>query len=105
MKFQQIIQLILIAATLFGCGPKLDASSDEIQVQFEAALSPGDSASTIESYFAKRGLDATFDEFADRYQSTIRHPESDFHAISIYVNVDNNQQFVGVEAHDSYTLW
>jgi len=90
---------------IYGCGPTLDVSPVQVEAQFEAALNPGDSASAIEAYFATQGLEATYDKHSDRYQSIIRHPDSNFHAISIYVNVDEQQRFAGVEARDSYTWW
>ena len=103
MKFAFAILLVIFTLLIGGCGPKLDISPQEVQTSIEAALSLGDDRSKIESYFEEQGLPFSYDRFSSRYQSIIRHPDSNFHAIVIYVNVDEEQRFLSAEAHDSYT--
>ena len=76
----------------------------QVQVEFSAALKPGDSAEKIEAFLGNRGLGFSYDEFQNRYQAVIRSEKTDFHAIQIYVNVDAEKRFLSVEAFDSYTM-
>ena len=85
--------------------PTLDVTTAEVLNQIEASLGPGDSSERIEAYFAQRGLGASFDRFQQRYQSIIRHPDSNYHAIVIYVYVDEDRRFTRAEAYDTYTSW
>lgn len=77
----------------------------EVVTQIEASLRPGDSSEKIEAYFTQQELSASFDRSQQRYQSIIRHPESNYHAIVVYVYVDKERRFTRAEANDSYTSW
>jgi hypothetical protein len=68
------------------------------------ALRPGDSSEKIEAYFKRRSLDFDYDQYQQRYESTMRSTKSNFHAISIYVRVDSEKRFKAVDAFDSYTM-
>jgi hypothetical protein len=91
------------ALTVSGCHPRLDSTPEQVEAEFSSALAPGDNADAIEAYFRKRGLEFSYDRFTNRYNAIIRHPESDYHAITIYVLLDPQKRFSGVEARDSYT--
>jgi len=98
-----LLVLAISGAYVGGCGQSLDISPAEVQSEIEQILVRGVDSTTIESYFEEKELPISYDKHANRYQSIIRHPESDFHAIVIYVNVDKDMHLVSVEAHDSYT--
>ena len=89
---------------LTGCCPHLGIAPEDVVAEINEALKPGDGSDAIEAYFKKAKLSASYDNFANRYQGIIRHPESNCHAIVIYVNVDENGKFVSVEVRDSYTF-
>ncbi len=78
-------------------------SAKQLQGELQAAMKVGDSREKIESVLKGRSLETTYDKYSQRYQSIMRRPTTDFHAIVIYVNVDKERRFVSVEAHDSYT--
>ena len=95
-----VISLVLLQ----GCMQTLDVTPAEVTSEINAQLKSGDSAFKIEDYFKSKGLSASFDAYSNRYQSIIRHPDSNFHAITIYIYVDNDKNFKSVEANDSYTF-
>jgi hypothetical protein len=82
--------------------PKL-TSAQQVRVELQASLKPGDSDAAIQQFFKQRGLGFSYDRFSNRYQSIIREPNSNFHAVVIYINVDREKRFVSGEARDSYT--
>ena len=89
---------------MLGCLSTLDTTPDEVEAKINSSLKPGDSAELIEKYFDEEGLGLSYDRFANRYNSIIRHPKSNYHAITIDVYVDEEKRFIRVEANDSYTL-
>jgi hypothetical protein len=89
---------------LAGCVSKLDITPQEVEAKINASLKVGDSSEIIEAYFKQEGLGFSYDKHESRYQSIIRHPKSDFHAIIIYIYIDNQKGFLKAEAHDSYTF-
>ena len=91
--------------TASGCYPTLDTTPEQVEEEISSALAPGDNAATVEAYLRKRGLEFSYDRFANRYQAIIRHPESHFHAITVHVLLDPEKKFLGVEADDSYTFF
>ena len=99
-----IVFLLSIGLLMSGCFPKLDITPEKVEAEISSALKPGDNSEAIEGYLQKRGLAFSYDRFANRYQAIIRHPESDFHAITIHILLDSEKHFKGVEANDSYTL-
>ena len=100
-----ITVLILLTASSGGCVPTLDVTPSEVLDRIESSLRPGDNAEKIEAYFDQQQLDASFDRFNQRYQSIIRHPKSNYHAIVIYIYVDEERRFTRAEAKNSYTMW
>ena len=104
MKRLLSIAAMLCSCLLSGCGPTLDITPQEVESEINKVLSPGDSAEAIEAFFAKKGWSLSYDQYQNRYQSTIRHPESNYHAISIYLYVDDEKCFLRVEAKNTYTM-
>ncbi len=98
------VLFLLSALMLAGCFPTLDITPEEVEEKINSTLKPGDSAEKIEAYFEKEGLGSSYDRFLNRYQSIIRHPESNFHAITIYVYVDENKRFIRIQADDVYAF-
>ncbi len=99
-------RVAFLGALLFvsGCLPTLDTTPEKVEAEITAALKPGDSAEAIETYLRKRELEFSYDRFANRYQAIIRHPDSNFHAITIHILLDAQKRFAAVEADDSYTF-
>jgi hypothetical protein len=89
---------------LFGCSRSPDTTPQEVEAELLAALGHGASTQAIESYLRQRKLPFSYDRFSNRYQSIIRDPDSDAHAISIYISLDTDGRFAGVEVRDSYTM-
>jgi len=96
--------LLLGSLMLVGCLSTLDTTPREVEEKINSYLKTGDGAEKIEAYFKKEGLEVSYDRFSNRYQSIIRHSESNFHAITIYVYVDENKKFIRVESDNSYTF-
>lgn len=101
---RNVIALLTVVVFTVGCFPTLDVTPVEVERQFRVALKPGDSAEVIEQYLHGRGLTGSYDNYQSRYQSIIRHPDSEFHAIVIYIFVDKQKKLIKVEANDSYTF-
>ena len=80
------------------------ATPKEVEPEINSSLKPGDSADKMEAYFENEGLVLSYDRFQGRYHSIIRHPESNFHAITIVIFVDEKRRFIRAEADDSYTF-
>ena len=99
-----IVFLLSVGLLMSGCLPKLDITPEKVEAEILSALKPGDNSEAIESYLQKRGLAYSYDRFANRYQAIIRHPESDFHTITIHTLLDPAKHFKGVEANNSYTF-
>lgn len=102
---KQLFFLFLFSSVILtGCLSTLDITPKEVEEKINLSLTPGDDAGKIEAYFKNEGLGLSYDKFQNRYQSIIRHPDSNFHAITIYVYVDESKKIVRVEANDSYTF-
>lgn len=96
------VVILVVVVFLSGCNDGLPAATD-VESDFRAALKLGDSAEKIEAFFQSQKLGFDFDKYQDRYQSIIRSPSTDFHAIVIFVNVDKEKRFKAIQAQDSYT--
>ena len=96
--------LLVVASTLSNCYRNLGTTPEIVKTEISAALHTGDDAESIERYLAQRNLAFSYDRFSNRYQSIIRDSESNFHAITIYILLDAQKRYVGVEVRDSYTL-
>lgn len=103
-KASWLITLLTLTLLLSSCFQKLEVTPEEVVSEINAKLIAGDEKEKIEAYFKNKDLDSSFDNYAQRYQSIIRHPESGFHAIVIYIYVDENQSFIRAEVNDSYTF-
>jgi hypothetical protein len=105
MAMNRIILLLLLATFgALGCAPTLDIEPETVEADIASVLKPGASAEEIETCLRERGLPFSYDRFQNRYQSIIRHPKSNFHAITIVVHLDERRKFKSVEARDSYTF-
>lgn len=100
-----LVTIIGVLTVAFACnaGAAEPLSSKEARSAIETNLKQGDSSSVIEAFFKQRQLPFTYDRFSKRYQSIIREPKSEKHAVVIYINVDSERRFVSGEARDSYT--
>ena len=103
MKSIFLLLMLLALPLLVACGSTLDVTASDVERKISGMLNPGDSPEKIEVYFEKEGLPFSYDEFSSRYQSIIREANSNHHAIVIHVYVDEDQNFIKVEANDSYT--
>lgn len=103
MKSIYLLLVLLSLPLIAACAPTLDVTAEEVEHRINEELKAGDGADEIEAYFKNEGLSVSYDEFNSRYQSIIRHPESNYHAITIYIYVDKDGNFVKAEANDSYT--
>ena len=96
--------LLVAASAVMGCSGGVDTTPEAVEAEISAALHKGDSAEAIERYLEQRNLPFSYDRFNNRYQSIIRDPDSNAHAITILVLLDDQKRYVDVEARDSYTL-
>jgi hypothetical protein len=97
--------LVMAASSaLTGCSGGLDTTPEAVEAEISAALHKGDGVEAIERYLEQRNLPFSYDRFANRYQSIIRDPRSNAHAITIHILLDDQKRYVDVEARDSYTL-
>ena len=94
-----------------ACGSDDLPKSAQVQNEINAALKPGDPSEKIEAYFNNerekqpvvRSLAFGYDRFQQRYGASMRSRTSNFHAITIYVNVDVDKKFKSVQVLDTYT--
>ena len=87
-----------------GCLPRLEVTTAEIEAQIREELPARSGRLEIEAFLDETLWPYSFDEHARRYQGVIRHPESNFHAITVYLYVDLEDRLLRFEAHDSYTF-
>nr|MBS0019329.1 hypothetical protein [Gammaproteobacteria bacterium] len=85
------------------CPAFVETSLDTLNAELVEALEVGDEAQRIESVLAGVGATYSWDGFQDRYQAIIRHPSSSFHAITIYVYVDEQRRLRTIEVNDSFS--
>jgi hypothetical protein len=98
------VAILGLAVLSSGCYQTLDTTPEQVKTEISSALRPGASSTDIEAYFQGRGLEFSYDQYLSRYQAIIRHPKSNFHAITIHIVVDQQKRYVSVEAEDSYTF-
>ena len=99
-----LLGIAALSAGIVACAKSDLPAATQVQKDFEAALKVGDSSEKIEAVFKSRQLGASYDKYSNRYNSTMRSPKTDFHAISIVVHLDAERRFTSVEAFDSYTM-
>lgn len=99
-----LILFAVVGPTVLSCLPTLDTTPAEVVDEIHAHLQPGAPREAVEWYLAQAGFHYSFDRFANRYQAIIRHPDSSFHAISIYIYLSPEGFFERAEARDSYTF-
>lgn len=87
-----------------ACSGRDLPAAAEVKRDIEASLNKGDSSEKIEAFFRGRGLDASYDEHQNRYNSTLRSANTEFHAVWIVINLDKDRRFVSADASDSYTM-
>lgn len=104
MSRRATVILLLAAFFLTGCFPTLERTPEKVVADISSTLKLGDPAETIEAYFREHGLQFSYNRVDNKYQAIIRHPDSNFHAISIHVLLDSQKRYAGVEANDSYTF-
>ena len=96
--------LVFFLFMLQVCFPTLEISPQDVEEKINAALKSGDSAVEIEEYLASQKLVSSYDKYNNRYQGIIRHPNSNFHAITFKIYLNKDKAFIRVEANDSYTF-
>ena len=99
-----VLLLLATASALSGCSRGLETTPEAVEAEISAALPMGADAVAVEKYLEHRNLAFTYDRLSNRYQSIIRDPESDAHAITIHIFLDAQKRFAGLDARDSYTL-
>lgn len=98
--------IVSLGTALFvaGCFPTLETTPEQVEAEVSSALRPGASSEAIEAFLKAKGLEFSYDQHTNSYRAIIRHPESNFHAISIQISVDDQKRYLKVEASDSYTF-
>ena len=85
------------------CPPILAIDIDELRARFDEEVNVGDSPELIKSALQNIGVSYSWDGITGRYQGVIRHPESQFHAISVLVYTDEKGNYKHIEVRDSFT--
>jgi len=85
------------------CPPFVKTSVEGIKAEFKNKVTLGESKEAIEKAFNEMGLTYSWDRFQNKYNAIIRHPDSNFHAITIKVFVDENGKFKEIMVRDSFT--
>lgn len=102
--------IILLALIVFSCAACSQGymTSKKVKKLIEQELSVGDSQQKIENFLKKHNVDFSYRERFERYSCIIRNPRNyknkDYHAIVIYIYVDDEMSFVSSEVRDSYTF-
>jgi hypothetical protein len=78
--------------------------TNEIKTLLQKNIKIGDDRKKVDAVLKNADIDYTYDEFQNRYGSTIRDAEcGSWQAISVYVNFNKSGKVSGVEVFDSYT--
>ncbi len=85
------------------CPPFVGIKMGELREQFNSKVKRGDDPEIIEKTLKELGVGYSWDRFLDRYQGIIRHPNSDFHAITVFVYLDESGKYKDIEINDSFT--
>ena len=85
------------------CPPFVELTLGEVKTRFEENVAIGGSPADIKSALGDLATAYSWDRFNEGYQAIIRHPNSNFHAITIYVYVDNQRRYERIEVNDSFT--
>ncbi len=75
----------------------------QVRANLEEQLHVGDSREKIEAVLQSIGIRYSYDEFSNRYQSTVREECGKFEAVSVYVNLDDQGRLSAIEVFNSYT--
>jgi hypothetical protein len=97
-----------LLATLFAIGAcNVGEESKEMQrADVEAIvnreLEQGDSRAEIEAFLNRHGIKYTFDDYMKRYQCLISDTGRSYHAIRIYIYIDERDLFKEADIRDLY---
>ena len=78
--------------------------ASSVKADLDSSIKPGDSSQKIEEQLVARSLPFSFDRYSSRYQSIIRGKTQSDRAVVIYINVNEDKQFLSCETHDSFTM-
>lgn len=82
-------------------------TKEKVEEMIKRELRVGSSTEDIEAFYKKNNISYSYDNFAKRYQSTIRNiptmPWLD-KSIGIYIYVDDEKKFLKAEVDYSYTF-
>ena len=98
------VALLSLLLLVSACSSTLNTTPRQVEADVSAALKQGATTQEIEAYLRQRGLEFSYDKYANRYQAIIRQPQSTFNAITIHILLDEQKTYSGVEAEDSYTF-
>ncbi|MBW3532296.1 hypothetical protein [Shewanella sp. NKUCC06_TVS] len=94
--------VLFFIVSLFGCEQKAESTSKQVEANIVQALKVGDDAKAIENYLNSQKIQFSYDKYTNRFQGIIRDQNSNLHAITISIVLDNQQRYVNVEVNDSY---
>ena len=92
------------ALALSACTAESLPTASSVKADLDSSIKHGDSSAQIEEQLRARSLLFSFDRYASRYQSIIRGKTQSARAVVIYINVNNDKQFLSCETHDSFTM-
>lgn len=86
-----------------ACEGSCEAMAKEIRADLEKKLQAGDSREKIESTLENMGISYTYNEFDNRYSSTVRENCQKFAVVTVYVHLDDKMQMSSIEVFNTYT--
>jgi len=99
------VLLFLVVFLAQGChGGCLNAN--EVKNMLNEKLKVGDPREKAEEILREFDISFSYDKFSKRYQSTIINKEKcdPYHAISLYIDIDEKGLISKIDVFDSYTM-
>ena len=92
-----------LMSEMMFCPGFVDIELSDLEKKFNLEVKKGDSTEKIEAALNKLNINFSWDKYSGRYHGIIRHPNTNFHAIVVYIYLDRSNGFSKIDIHDSFT--
>ena len=100
---QVLIVSLCMGLSLSACEGSCLKKSKEVQALLWSQLKVGDARTKIESVLNSAGIQYSYDEYSNRYQSNITDQCGSFESVIAYVYLDSASRMSRIEVFVSYT--
>ena len=100
---------LFITSMLYACSSGCPLNASEVRNRLSEKLAVGDEREKIEAVLKKEGIGFSYNEYSNRYNSTIRDEEhcgrlSLYKALSLRIYLDDNNRLLRLTVKDSFTF-